>query len=110
MRSRSKTSGLRVLWVAAAVPIAACAAVAAESPGQRSLLDDYGGVVVLTAMVIVIQTALIIVLLYDNPRRRNAELAARGRLSEFAYMNRIAAAGELSASIAHEIKQPLAAI
>ena len=32
------------------------------------------------------------------------------RMSELARMNRFATAGELSASIAHELKQPLAAI
>jgi signal transduction histidine kinase len=43
-------------------------------------------------------------------RRRRAEEEARDRMAELAHMNRRAAAGELSASIAHEISQPLAAI
>ncbi len=43
-------------------------------------------------------------------RRRRAEEDARDRMAELALMNRRAAAGELSASIAHEISQPLAAI
>ncbi|MEJ2374410.1 MAG: sensor histidine kinase [Pseudolabrys sp.] len=43
-------------------------------------------------------------------RRRRAEEDARDRMAELAHMNRRAAAGELSASIAHEISQPLAAI
>jgi C4-dicarboxylate-specific signal transduction histidine kinase len=43
-------------------------------------------------------------------RRRRVEEEARDRMAELAHMNRRAAAGELSASIAHEISQPLAAI
>jgi C4-dicarboxylate-specific signal transduction histidine kinase len=43
-------------------------------------------------------------------RRRRAEEEARDRMAELAHMNRRAAAGELSASIAHEINQPLAGI
>lgn len=43
-------------------------------------------------------------------RRRRAEEDARDRMAELAHMNRRAAAGELSASIAHEISQPLAGI
>jgi signal transduction histidine kinase len=43
-------------------------------------------------------------------RRSRAEDEARNRMAELAHMNRRAAAGELSASIAHEISQPLVAI
>jgi C4-dicarboxylate-specific signal transduction histidine kinase len=39
-----------------------------------------------------------------------AELQARQRMSELAHVNRFAVAGELTASIAHEINQPLGAI
>src|SRR6185437_11277295 len=37
-----------------------------------------------------------------------AEVQSRNSLSELTQMNRLAAAGELSASIAHEVSQPLA--
>src|SRR4029077_6260697 len=47
---------------------------------------------------------------YERRRRRFAEVESRRHLSELAHMNRSATAGALSASIAHEIKQPLAAI
>jgi C4-dicarboxylate-specific signal transduction histidine kinase len=49
-------------------------------------------------------------LFYERRRRRFAEVESRQRLFELAHMNRAATAGALSASIAHEIKQPLAAI
>ena len=39
-----------------------------------------------------------------------AELQARQRMSELAHVNRFSVAGELTASIAHEINQPLGAI
>jgi signal transduction histidine kinase len=42
--------------------------------------------------------------------RRNAEAEARSMMANLAHMNRVATAGELSASMAHELKQPLAAI
>ncbi len=54
--------------------------------------------------------APIIALMYERRRRRNAEVEARQRLLELAHMNRHATAGELSASIAHELGQPLGAV
>jgi C4-dicarboxylate-specific signal transduction histidine kinase len=54
--------------------------------------------------------ALIFLLLFERRRRRFAEIDARQRLFELAHMNRRATAGELSASIAHELNQPLGAI
>jgi signal transduction histidine kinase len=59
---------------------------------------------------LLVQTLLIVGLFYERHRRRHAEAASRQHLSELAHMNRSSTAGELSASIAHEIAQPLAAI
>ena len=42
--------------------------------------------------------------------RRHAELQMQGLLQELAHMNRVAALGELTASFAHELNQPLTAI
>lgn len=42
--------------------------------------------------------------------RRKAELQTQGLLQELAHMNRVAALGELTASFAHELNQPLTAI
>jgi signal transduction histidine kinase len=58
----------------------------------------------------IVQAALIWWLLYEQRRRSRAELMARTTMSELTQMNRIAIAGELSASIAHEVKQPLTGI
>jgi signal transduction histidine kinase len=46
----------------------------------------------------------------ETGRRRTAELEVHQRMSELAHVNRQATAGELSASIAHELSQPLGAI
>ena len=60
--------------------------------------------------MLLLQAAMIIGLLYEHRRRRNAEIETRQRMSELAHLNRQATAGELSASIAHELNQPLGAI
>ena len=49
-------------------------------------------------------------LLVERRRRQLAELEARGRLLEVVHLNRTATAGALSASVAHELNQPLGAI
>jgi len=53
---------------------------------------------------------LIVLLLYEHRRRHRAEIERRNTLSELAQVNRLATAGELSASIAHEVNQPLTGI
>ena len=56
------------------------------------------------------QAGLISWLLHERGRRRLAEVQARQRMAELAHINRFSTAGELTASIAHEINQPLGAI
>lgn len=46
----------------------------------------------------------------DVTDRKRAEAERRRNLDEIAHMNRVAAMGELTASLAHELNQPLAAI
>jgi PAS domain S-box-containing protein len=46
----------------------------------------------------------------DITEQRRAEGASRRSLDEIAHLNRVAAMGELTASIAHEVNQPLTAI
>jgi PAS domain S-box-containing protein len=46
----------------------------------------------------------------DVTDQRRAEAASRRSLDEIAHLNRVAAMGELTASMAHELNQPLAAI
>jgi signal transduction histidine kinase len=60
--------------------------------------------------VMLTQALMITFLLRERRLRFLAEVEARQRMSELAHMNRRATAGEMSASIAHELNQPLAAI
>jgi signal transduction histidine kinase len=77
---------------------------------QASLWEQYRWQISMVASVILLQTALIAGLLYEHRRRRTAEESARSSLAELAHVNRLATAGELSASIAHEVSQPLTGI
>ena len=72
--------------------------------------EQYRWQILFIAAVILTQTLLILGLLYEHQRRRRAEVQSLQRMTELAHLNRVATAGELSASIAHEVKQPLAAI
>ena len=72
--------------------------------------QQYHWQIILAVSLIVIETLLILSLLYEHRRRRNAELQAHQRMLELARMNRRSTVGELSASIAHELNQPLTAI
>ena len=57
-----------------------------------------------------IQAGLISVLLLEHRRRQLAEVQSRQRMAELARVMRFSTAGELTASIAHEINQPLGSI
>ena len=72
--------------------------------------DQYRWQIMFVAAIILVQTALIVGLLYEHRRRRTAEADSLQRMNELARMNRVATVSELSASIAHELKQPLASI
>jgi signal transduction histidine kinase len=60
--------------------------------------------------LLLLQTGLIGWLVIEHQRRRTAEVESRLRMSELTQMNRRATATELSVSISHEIRQPLAAM
>ena len=57
-----------------------------------------------------LQSGLILWFLAERRRRRRAELTLQKQRFELVHASRLAVAGELTASIAHEINQPLAAI
>ncbi len=75
-----------------------------------SMWEQYRTPVMTALAVVLLQSAMIAWLLFERNRRRVAELESRRRLMEIAHMNRSATAGALSASIAHELNQPLGAI
>jgi signal transduction histidine kinase len=72
--------------------------------------EQYRQQILFLTLLFLLETALIVGLLYERRRRRLAESESLQRMAELAHINRVATAGELSASIAHEIKQPLGAM
>jgi signal transduction histidine kinase len=72
--------------------------------------ERYRGQIVIIVLTMLFQSGLIAALLYEDRRRRAAEARSFELSGELAHVNRVATAGELAASIAHEIRQPLAAI
>jgi signal transduction histidine kinase len=77
---------------------------------QFSMWERYRVHILIAVGAIVLQAVLIGWLLFERRRRGLAEITSREAMAEMTYMNRRAAAGELSASIAHEVNQPLTAI
>ena len=77
---------------------------------ELSFWEQYYWRVLLVAGVVLMQALLITILVREHRLRFLAEVEARQRMSELAHLNRRATAGEMSASIAHELSQPLAAI
>ena len=71
---------------------------------------QYGWQIALTLAVIGAQTVLIVALISQRRRRRVAEKAELTQRFELAHAARLAMVGELTATIAHEINQPLGAI
>jgi signal transduction histidine kinase len=72
--------------------------------------DQYRLQIIAVLLTVLLQSALIGALMYEDRRRRAAEARSAILSTELAHVNRVATAGELAASIAHEIRQPLAAI
>jgi signal transduction histidine kinase len=85
-------------------------------PGSEILFREptvwqrYSLQIALITAVILAQAGLISALLNAHRRRRRAEVQSAQRTKELAHVNRFSMAGELTASIAHEMNQPLGAI
>jgi signal transduction histidine kinase len=77
---------------------------------EPTLWELYSWQIALIIAVILLQAGFISALLNAHRGRRLAEVQSRQRMAELVHVNRIATAGELTASIAHEINQPLGAI
>jgi signal transduction histidine kinase len=77
---------------------------------EATAWDQYRDQILFGGAAILLQTGLIAWLVFERHRRYRAEIAARDTMSNLAHVNRAATAGELTASIAHEVKQPLAAM
>ncbi|HSE92485.1 MAG TPA: ATP-binding protein [Methylomirabilota bacterium] len=77
---------------------------------QASVWDLYKDYIIAAVILIAAQSLLIAALLVQRARRQRAEDEARARREELAHAQRVATIGELSASLAHELNQPLTAI
>jgi len=77
---------------------------------EPGLWQQYRWQSAVAVTVLLIQAGLISILLHERRRRSDAEQDARRRLAELAHVHRQSIAGELSASIAHELNQPLGSI
>ena len=77
---------------------------------ELTVWERYRAQILAICGALLVQTALIGWLIYEHRRRHVAEVMARHSMAELNHMNRVATAGELSASIAHEIRQPLTGI
>ena len=72
--------------------------------------EQYRWQILAIGAALIVQAGLISWLIYEHRRRSVAEVQSRNAMAELTHMNRIATAGELSASIAHEVNQPLSGI
>jgi C4-dicarboxylate-specific signal transduction histidine kinase len=72
--------------------------------------ERYWRPVVAAVVVMATQAVLIFSLLLQRRRRRAAEADAQQRRAELAHLSRVASLGELTATLAHELNQPLTAI
>jgi signal transduction histidine kinase len=75
-----------------------------------SIWEEYRGPILGGLFFIIVETLLIFGLLLNLHKRKQAENEARHRRDELAHVTRVAAMGELTSSLAHELNQPLAAI
>jgi C4-dicarboxylate-specific signal transduction histidine kinase len=78
--------------------------------GEPSAWQTYRWQIATGLAIIVSQSLLIVALVLQRRRRRRAELDSQAARTELAHAARLTSMGELTASIAHEIKQPLSAI
>jgi len=74
---------------------------------EPGLWERYRLYIAALVAALLVQGVLISWLIYENRRRNRAEVLARTSMAELTHLNRLATAGELSASIAHEINQPI---
>ncbi len=77
---------------------------------EASLWSAYRLYVIGAVTIVALQALMIGSLLLQRARRRRAELEVQHHRVELAHSGRLATIGELTATIAHEVNQPLAAI
>ena len=74
---------------------------------EPTVWERYTWQIAMTIALLLLQAGLIAALLNAHRQRRLALVQSAQRTKELAHVNRLSIAGELTASIAHEINQPL---
>jgi signal transduction histidine kinase len=77
---------------------------------ESTAWDKYRTQILIVCALVLLQSGMISGLLYERRRRQIAEVHLRQRMTELARANRHSMAGELAATISHELNQPLGAI
>jgi signal transduction histidine kinase len=77
---------------------------------RPSIWDQYRWEIIAALAILIIQTGMIAKLGVEQRRRRIAEEESRRRILQVIHLNRTATAAALSASVAHELNQPLGSI
>jgi len=77
---------------------------------RLSVWEQYRWYMLGALFIFALQGAMIGSLLLQRTRRRRAELELQRNREELAHVARLSTAGELTASVAHELNQPLGAI
>lgn len=88
----------------ALIPIAEGSAFSLDDAGSHDAMQ------IGIASLVVLQTALIVMLMLQNHRRRRMQDDSKRQQSEMTHAARLMLVGEMTASITHEVSQPLSAI
>ncbi len=75
-----------------------------------SMWREYGWYIGAALVIVVLQSATIAALILQRRRRQRAEIEALQQRAARAHVARVSLMGELAASLAHELSQPLTAI
>jgi signal transduction histidine kinase len=75
-----------------------------------TMWEQYHTEILIGLAIVVLQSVLLAILIIERYRRHAAEEESRQRIRQVIHLNRTATAGAMSASVAHELNQPLGAI
>ena len=89
------------------VLIASLSSAVLATAAPSVLGESVSPCVIVISAALLLQIASIGWLIYKIGRRHRAEIQSRSAIAELTHMNRRAAAGQLSASLTHEVIQPL---
>jgi signal transduction histidine kinase/CheY-like chemotaxis protein len=77
---------------------------------EMTFWEQYRWYVIAALAIIALQAVLILGLLLEHARRKRSEADLRRNRDQLAHVTRVSTLGELAASLAHELNQPLTAI